>query len=78
MGIFEFPLLSSIVICRVDKPKISVYIWGLNRHESLGDRFFYSRYQKLWQIFAMKQKCHTTAAFLDNPNFSIWTNLGYV
>jgi hypothetical protein len=25
--------------------------------------------RKLWQMFPIKQKFHTTAAFLDNPNF---------
>ena len=28
-------------------------------------------------MFPIKKKYDTTAAFLDNPNFSIWTNLGY-
>ena len=31
--------------------------------------------RKLWQMFPIKQKCHRTAAFLDNPNFSIWSSL---
>ena len=31
--------------------------------------------RKFWQIFPIKQKFDTTAAFLDNPNFSIWSNL---
>ena len=31
--------------------------------------------RKLWWIFPIKQKFDTTAAFLDNPKCSIWTNL---
>ena len=31
--------------------------------------------RKLWRIFPIKQKFATTAAFLDNPNFSIWSIL---
>ena len=31
--------------------------------------------RKLWWMFPIKQKCHTTAAFLYNPNFSIWSCL---
>ena len=27
-------------------------------------------------MFPIKQKCDTMAAFLDNPNFSIWSSLG--
>ena len=27
--------------------------------------------RKLWRSFPIKQKCHTTAAFLDNQNYSI-------
>ena len=32
--------------------------------------------RKLWWIFPIKQKFDTTAAFLDNPNFSIWSIFG--
>ena len=32
--------------------------------------------RKLCQIFPIKQKFDTMAAFLDNPNFSIWSILG--
>ena len=31
--------------------------------------------RKLWWIFPIKQKFDTTAAFLDNPKCSIWSNL---
>ena len=31
--------------------------------------------RKLWQIFPTKQKFDTRAAFLDNPNCSIWSSL---
>ena len=31
--------------------------------------------RKLWQIFPIKQKFHAIAAFLDIPNFWIWSSL---
>ena len=34
--------------------------------------------RKLCRMFPIKQKCHTTTAFLDNPKFSIWSSLVFV
>ena len=31
--------------------------------------------RKLWRIFPIKQKCHTTAAFLENQNYPIYSSL---
>ena len=41
----------------------------------LGANSFILGTRKLWRSFPIKQKCHMTAAFLDTPNFSIWSNL---
>ena len=37
----------------------------------LGANSFILGIRKLWRSFPIKQKCHTTAAFLDNQNYSI-------
>ena len=37
----------------------------------LGADSFILGTRKLWRIFPIKQKCHTTAAFWDNQNYSI-------
>ena len=41
----------------------------------LGADSFILGTRKLWGIFLIKQKCHMTAAFLDNQNYSIFSSL---
>ena len=41
----------------------------------LGADSFILGTRKLWRIFPIKQKCHTTAAFWDNQNYSIYSSL---
>ena len=41
----------------------------------LGADSFIIGTRRLLQMFPIKQKCHTTAPFLDNQNYSIWSNL---
>ena len=43
----------------------------------LGADSFIIGTRRLLQMFPIKQKCHTTAPFLDNQNYSIWSNLEY-
>ena len=69
--ILEWHLSVNVFCCQLTLCRSGVWI-GV---KVLGaDPFILGTGKLLW-IFPIKQKCHMTAAFLHNQNFSIWSSL---